>query len=185
MISIKEETVTDINKVLKYFEPWVCSLTNLFLKDSAEKDDCRQELRLKIWSLFKKEGVYNTAYVVTRLKWDIINFVNRDAGYNWYKTFSTMEYYNEMDREDIFAVIDEELEDKFDTVLELEDIIQKAKPKLTDKQYEALVLYLSGANTEMISSFLGTRNNNITRYYLLLGEAIATLRKVSDGATRS
>jgi hypothetical protein len=179
MIQIKGTIMETYDDSLAYFEPWIKSLTNMILKSHPDKEDCRQELRLKLWSLHEKDNMYNSTYVSTRLKWDTINFINRDTGYNWDKKFKSFEVcaYTELER--LFSVKDYAIEKSLNVDIEVEDMILKAKSKLSQKQYEALILFLSGANSKMISSFLGTRNRNITRYYLLLGEAINILREVA------
>jgi hypothetical protein len=179
MIEVKGKFFKTYEESLKYFEPWIRSLTNILLKDSPEKDDCRQELRLKLWKLHKHEDrVYNSTYISRRLKWDTINFINRDEGYNWYKRFRSFDACSDQERETLLKFLDQNIEDNIELDIEIEDAIDKAKDKMSDKQYESLVLFLSGATPDMIGKFLGTRNKNITRYYLLLGEAISILRKV-------
>ena len=179
MIQIKGTIMETYDDSLAYFEPWIKSLTNMILKSHPDKEDCRQELRIKLWKLHEKEQMYNSTYISTRLKWDTINFINRDQGYNWNKVFKSFETCGEIELESLFSIIDFKIEKNVEVDFEVEDIIRKSKPRLTNSQYEALVLFLSGANSKMISNFLGTRNRNITRYYLLLGEAINILREVT------
>lgn len=181
MIVIKGKKHEDIDSAILYFEPTIRQLTNLFLGNSAEKEDCRQELRIKIWSLFNnKEREFNSGYITRRLKWDTINFINRNTGYNWYKTFKSLDNMTETEQDLLFNSLENNLNISKDNELEIETIILKAKKYFLPKQYEALTLFLSGASTEMIREFLGTRSRNMTRYYLLLAEAFAILREVAN-----
>jgi len=180
MIVIKGKTYEDADAAIRYFEPTIRQLTNMFLGASAEKEDCRQELRIKIWGLFKnKEREFNSSYVTRRLRWDTINFINRNTGYNWYKKFKSLDTMEEGEKDVLFSLMDESDPKKVEVDLEMEDIIVKAKEYLLPKQYESLSLFLSGATTDMIREFLGTRSRNMTRYYLLLAEALAILREVA------
>jgi hypothetical protein len=179
MIVIKGKVCEDADKVIIYFEPTIRQLTNMFLGSNPEKQDCQQELRIKIWELFKNEDrQFNTSYVTRRLKWDTINFINRNTGYNWYKTFRSIDTMKETEKDLLFGSIIDTSRISADDTLYIKEMICKAKPHLLQKQYEALVLFLSGAPTELIREFLGTRSRNMTRYYLLLAEAFAILREV-------
>lgn len=179
MIVIKGKTYEDVDEVILYFEPTIRQLTNLFLGSSPEKPDCQQELRIKIWELFKnKDREFNSSYVTRRLRWDTINFINRNTGYNWYKVFRSLDTMKETEQDLIFSkAINSPLISEEDEV-EVIDMISKAKKHLLPKQYEALTLFLSGASTDLIREFLGTRSRNMTRYYLMLAEAFAILREV-------
>lgn len=184
MIVIKGKTYDDVDSAILYFEPTIRQLTNMFLGTSPEKDDCRQELRIKIWALFNnKEREFNSGYVTTRLKWDTINFINRNTGYNWYKTFKSLDTMKETEKDLLFNSLKDNRHISKENELEVEKIISSSKEHMTPRQYEALTLFLSGASTEMIRVFLGTRSRNMTRYYLLLAEAFAILREVANGET--
>jgi len=179
MIVIKGKTYEDVDEAITYFEATIRQLTNMFLGAHPEKDDCRQELRIKIWSLFKnKEREFNSSYVTRRLKWDTINFINRNTGYNWYKTFKSLDTMKETEVDLLFKKVENNKFLDFEDELDISDMISKAKEYLTEKQYESLVLFLSGASTDLIREFLGTRSRNMTRYYLLLAESLAILREV-------
>lgn len=180
MIIIKGKIYDDVEEVIAYFEPTIRQITNLFLATNPEKEDCRQELRIKIWQLWKNdEREFNSSYVSRRLRFDTINFINRNTGYSWYKTFKSLDVMKETEKDLLFNAIYENKQDSFLKNVELKDIIEKSKEYLLPKQYEAIVLFLSGANTEVIRDFLGTRSRNMTRYYLLLAEAIAIIREVA------
>lgn len=179
MIQVKKKLFRTFDEAYDYFEPGVRCLTNTFMGDSGEKDDCRQMLRLKVWKLFEDpDRVFNSNYVSRRLKWDVINFINRDPGYNWTKTFSSLESLMESENPKFLALLEVDTEENADRDVEIEDIILRSRPHLSPKQYEALTLFLSGASSEMIRRFLGTRSRNMTRYYLLLAESFAIIREV-------
>lgn len=180
MIVVNKKQFMDVDKVLAYFEPTVRQITNLFFYNSPYRDDIRQELRLKLWTLFLNENrIYNSSYVTTRLKYDCINFMNRDLCQKGFKLSSSLDNMTNGQKEEILSCVDYSDPNELENYIVIEDIILKAKPILTSKQYEALTLYLSGATTEMIRTFLGTRSRNMTRYYLLLAESFAILREVS------
>ena len=179
MIVIKGKVYDDVDAAITYFEPTIRQLTNLFLGTHPEKDDCRQELRIKIWALYKnKERQFNSGYVTRRLKWDTINFINRNTGYNWHKTFKSLDTMKETEWVDFPDQVRFGNHWGKDDQIEIENMIEKAKEHLLPRQYEALTLFLSGASTDMIREFLGTRSRNMTRYYLFLAEAFAILREV-------
>lgn len=182
MIAIKGKVYDDVDAAILYFEPTIRQITNLFLGGSPEKDDCRQELRIKIWELYKNpDKKFNSGYVTTRLKWDTINFINRNTGYNWYKTFKSLDTMKETEIDLLFNKVESQARISRDEEVEIESMIDKATEHLLPRQYEALTLFLSGASTEMIREFLGTRSRNMTRYYLLLAESFAILREVTHG----
>jgi len=179
MILIKGKLYDNVDEAILYFEPTIRQLTNMFLGMHPEKDDCRQELRIKIWNLYNnKEREFNSGYVTRRLRWDTINFINRNTGYNWYKTFKSLDTMKETEKDLLFSSLENKGNITKDDELEIESMIIKAKKHLLPRQYEALTLFLSGASTEMIREFLGTRSRNMTKYYLLLAEAFAILREV-------
>jgi len=180
MIVIKGKVCNDLDYVLNYFDPIINHMTNIFLGDDSEKDDCRQDLRLRIWKLFEnKERTFNTSYISTRLKFDIINFINRDSGYKWKKTTVPIDNLAENDLDSLLLSHDMVDVNNYEFEYEIEDLILKASDRLTPKHKEALTLFLSGAPTSMVRKFLGTRNRNMTRYYLLLAESIAIIREVA------
>jgi len=181
MIIRKDETCTDVDKTIEFFEPVIRQLTNTFIYSSSEKDDCRQNLRIKIWRLFEKpDRVFNEGYIAKRLKFDLINFINRDAGYSWRKKFTPIDTIEEQDLDMLMARMSET--DPVDTEKQIlvEEILECALEHLTEKQYEALILFMSGAHSDMIRQFLGTRSRNMTQYYLHLAESFGILKEVFD-----
>jgi hypothetical protein len=176
MIEIEGKVVPDIDVVLKHFEPRIGKLINMYIGGANDKEDCKQELRIKIWRLHSnKEKTFNTSYISTRCKWDIVNFINRDNGYNWWSFFSPLNHEAYMKIDPVSDI---------ETKIELISIIKKVKKEIKPKQYEAFCLYLCGADRTLISLFLGKPNKNLTTYYSMLSEAQDKFRRIykeSDG----
>jgi hypothetical protein len=178
MISIRGEVKDNIELVLSVFEPILVKLVRI-IPDLDSREDCKQELRLIIWRLFKVEDrVFTEAYVTQRLKWDTINFLNRDSIYNFSK--------NSLFVDDLFDFTHASLvleNDSLQNMLftekkeALTSIIDRCKNKMTKREYEALMLYLSCEKNRVIKQFYGLENKNLTRYYINLANAVDILRK--------
>lgn len=179
MIEIEGKIRKDIDEILQFYEPKIKKVTDKFLVNNPEKDDCRQLLRLKIVKLFNNtERVFNEAFVSKRLKWDTINFINRDFGYKWHKTHYSLDRLGGVAFLETLEASISKLDLEKDILLE--DLVIKAKPVFKKKEYEAIILFLSGANRSIISRFIGVRRNNLTRYYLSLSDAIEKIRQIAE-----
>lgn len=181
MILIKDILCTDADVAITHFEPMIRRLTNTFISTSSEKDDCRQDLRIKVWKLFENpDRTFNEGYIARRLKFDLINFINRDHGYNWSKKFSSIESFDEQELDYLIAGMSESQPQDIEKDILIEEILEHGQELLSEKQYESLILFMSGAPIDMVRCFLGTRSRNMTRFYLLLAESFTILKEVMD-----
>lgn len=186
MISFNDQTVENSYDVLlAYFDPRIKSMTSRFLGTSPEKEDCRQELRIRLLSMHNnQEVVFSPRLVIQRFKWDIINFINRDLGY---VAQGKMKSFDALSNEDVAQVnryIEARAEEEFarssDAAL-LKELIEKGKTRMDDAQYEAFVIYLSGAPGEILKRFFGSRRYVTTLYYVHLAAAFEIIREIANG----
>lgn len=183
MIELDGTICYNFEKVLTKVEPLIKGVTNSILSASLEKEDCRQLLRLKVWNLYNKpDRKFNIAYLNQRLKFDTINFITRDSGYNFIKSTTSLESFSDAELENIIADLHTDSFEKMLTEIDLESLIERASLRMTHRHKECLVLFLSGAPTDMIRKFLGTRTANLTRYYILLAEALSIIKEVNDAS---
>jgi hypothetical protein len=185
MIVIKGNLLQTVDESLAYFEPTICRLTNRYMHDHPEKDDCRQELRLVVWQFHEnKEKYFNSLFVVNRLRWNVINFINRDFGFLWGKKLIQLDGLPEQEQNNALAsMITGPI--NYDASLDIEKLLEKANCSLSHRQKEAITLFLSGAPASMIKRFLGVKGRHLTRYYILLSEAIEILRKENNAENNS
>jgi len=180
MIEVNKKQFNSIDDALDYFEVTIKRATNLFMYGHAEIEDCRQFLRMRVYNFYcDKDKIVNSSYIQKRIKWDTLNFLKRDPGFNFFSKHINMDYINE---DDLDMILRKKFSSEVGTEerIVLEDLINKTKHKFSNRQYEALVLFLSGAPSDMICKFLGNRSSNLTRYYLLLAEVFTMLREVAD-----
>lgn len=190
MISVDSTIQIDVDKTILHFEPMIKRTVSMIVGASPEADDCKQLLRMKIWALFEnKERTFNEGYIARRLTWDTINFINRDAGYNWDKIFLSLEQLVEASNADDGISIaeaisslendsdEEENKVSLDFIADIGVMITRCRDKFTPKQYEALMLFLSGAPSDVVQEYYGSRHRNMTRYFNLVDSAVDVIRE--------
>lgn len=182
MLEIDNTIYSDFDLACAYYEPYIARVSYM-VDNVSSREDCRQELRIKLWNLFlKTHGVYNINYVKRRLRWDVINFLNRDSIYNFSRCVYLTDNISEFTHRDDF--IEDSFFEKVDNGIYIESLLSKCTWKFSKNQYEALILFLADMPNSVIRDFFGFKSRNLTRYYLHLVEAIQILREeVLDGNT--
>ena len=185
MISLVGQDIEcSYDALLEYFDPRIKSLTSRFLASSPEKEDCRQELRIRLFSMHNNPDViFTPRLVVQRFKWDIINFINRDLGYIAQGKMKGFDALSNEDMAQVHRYIEAKSEEEFARTTDralLQELIEKGKEKMDDAQYEAFVIYLSGAPGEILKRFFGSRRYVTTLYYVHLAAAFEIIREIAN-----